>query len=36
MVTVNATDVLTMGEFGTAISATGGGDVTVNVAQAGR
>ncbi len=30
-VTVNATDVLTMGEFGTAISATAGGNVAVNV-----
>ena len=35
-VTVNATDVLTMGQFGTAISATAGGDVAVNVARAGR
>jgi autotransporter family porin len=31
-VTVNATDVLTMGQFGTAISATAGGNVAVNVA----
>jgi hypothetical protein len=30
-VTINATDVLTMGHFGTAISATAGGDVAVNV-----
>jgi hypothetical protein len=31
-VTVNATDVLTMGQFGTAISATAGGNVAVHVA----
>jgi outer membrane autotransporter protein len=34
-VTVNATDVLTMGQFGTAISATAGGNVAVNVAPGG-
>jgi outer membrane autotransporter protein len=34
-VTVNATDVLTMGQFGTAISATAGGNVAVNVASGG-
>ena len=34
-VQVNATNVLTMGQFGTAISATAGGDVTVNVAPGG-
>ena len=33
--TVNATDVLTMGQFGTAISATAGGNVAVNVASGG-
>ena len=33
MVTVNATDVLTMGQFSTAISATAGGNVAVNVAS---
>lgn len=33
--TVNATDVLTMGEFGTAISATAGGNVAINVASGG-
>ena len=34
-VTVNATDVLTMGQFGTAIGATAGGNVAVNVASGG-
>ena len=34
-VTVNATDVLTMGQFGAAISATAGGNVAVNVASGG-
>ena len=34
-VTVNATNVLTMGQFGTAISATAGGNVAVNIPAGG-
>ncbi len=34
-VTVNATNVLTMGQFGTGISATAGGNVAVNIASGG-